>query len=121
MMAETRSQVQRGDIFSVDFEPVRGSEQGKVRPALVIQNDVGNRFSPTVIVAAITSGSHARFDVNVAISPPEGGLTNDSIILLNQIRTVDRSRLGKYWGRISALTMKQVDEALKVSLGLVRV
>jgi mRNA interferase MazF len=82
---------------------------------------VGNRFSPTVIVAAITSGSHARFDVNVAISPPEGGLTNDSIILLNQIRTVDRSRLGKYWGRISAQTMKQVDEALKVSLGLVRV
>ena len=120
MMAETRPQIQRGDIFSVDFEPVLGSEQGKVRPALVVQNDIGNRFSPTVIVAAITFGSLARFDVNVAVSTPEGGLSNDSIILLNQIRTVDRSRLGKYWGRLSAQTMKRVDEALKISLGLVR-
>jgi mRNA interferase MazF len=121
MTAETRMSIQRGDVFLVDFEPVRGSEQGKVRPALVIQNDIGNRFSPTVIVAAITSGSHVRFDVNVAVAPPEGGLTNDSIILLNQIRTIDRSRLGRYWGRVSAQTMKQVDEALRISLGLVRV
>ena len=82
--------------------------------------DIGNRFSPTVIVAAITSGSHVRFDVNVAVAPPEGGLSNDSLILLNQIRTIDRSCLGRYWGRLSAQTMKQVDDALRISLGLVR-
>ncbi len=111
--------IRRGDIFTVDLEPVRGSEQGKVRPALVIQNDVGNQYSPTVIVAAITTGSHTQFDVNVLIKAPEGGLTNDSLILLNQIRTVDKARLGRHWGRVSAQTMEQVDEAIKISLGLV--
>ncbi|GIK71944.1 MAG: mRNA interferase [Chloroflexota bacterium] len=111
--------IRRGDIFTVDLEPVRGSEQGKVRPALVIQNDIGNRYSPTVIVAAITSGSRVHFDVNVPIKAPEGGLTNDSVVLLNQIRTVDKSRLGRYWGRVSAQTMEQVDEAIKISLGLI--
>jgi mRNA interferase MazF len=114
-------QIQRGDIYTVDLEPVRGSEQGKVRPALVIQNDVGNRYSPTIIVAAITSGGHARFDVNVAVNAPEGGLANDSLILLNQIRTVEKSRLGRYWGRVSPQTMAVVDEAIKISLGLVPV
>ena len=118
MMAQT---VRRGDIFTVDLEPMGGSEQGKVRPALVVQNDVGNRFSPTVIVAAITSGSHTNFDVNVLVKAPEGGLTNDSLILLNQIRTVDRSRLGRYWGRVSPQTMAQVDEAIRISLGLVTI
>ncbi len=114
-------QIRRGDIYTVDLEPVRGSEQGKVRPALVIQNDVGNRYSPTVIVAAITSGGHSRFDVNVVVKAPEGGLANDSLILLNQIRTVDKSRLGRYWGRVSPQTMAAVDEAIKISLGLVPV
>ena len=113
--------IQRGDIFTVDLEPVRGSEQRKVRPALVIQNNIGNRYSPTVIVAAITSGGHARFDVNVLVKAPEGGLADDSLILLNQIRMVDKTRLGRYWGRISAQTLDQVDEALKISLGLVPV
>jgi mRNA interferase MazF len=111
--------IRRGDIFTVDLEPVRGSEQGKVRPALVIQNDIGNRYSPVVIVAAITSGGNAQFDVNVPIKAPEGGLINDSLILLNQIRTVDKTRLGRYWGHISAQAMEQVDEAIKISLGLV--
>jgi mRNA interferase MazF len=111
--------IRRGDIFTVDLEPVRGSEQGKVRPALIIQNDIGNQYSPTVIVAAITSGERVRFDVNVAVKSPEGGLTKDSIVLLNQIRTIDRSRLSRYWGRLGANTMDQVDEALKISLGLV--
>jgi mRNA interferase MazF len=111
--------IRRGDIFTVDLEPVRGSEQGKVRPALIIQNDIGNQYSPTVIVAAITSGERVRFDVNVAVKSPEGGLTKDSIVLLNQIRTIDRSRLNRYWGRLGANTMDQVDEALKISLGLV--
>jgi len=111
----------RGDIFTVDLEPVRGSEQGKARPALVIQNDIGNRFSPTIIIAPITTGDHAKFDVNVEIKAPEGGLANNFIILLNQIRTIDRSRLGRYWGRVGSETMLKVDEAIKISLGLVRV
>lgn len=121
MTAQTQTQILRGDIFSVDFEPVCGSEQGKVRPALVIQNDIGNRYSPTIIVAAITTGNYSRFDVNVVIKAPEGGLANDSIILLNQIRTIDRTRLSRYWGRVSPQTMEQVDEAIKISLGLVPV
>ena len=114
-------QYQRGDIFTVDFEPVRGHEQGKVRPALVIQNNVGNQYSPTIIVAAITSGQRARYDVNVVIKAPEGGLVRDSLVLLNQIRTVDKSRLGRYWGHISEESMACVDEALRVSLGLVSI
>ncbi len=121
MTAQTHSQILRGDIVSVDFEPVRGSEQGKVRPALVIQNDIGNRYSPTIIVAAITSGNQSRFDVNVLLKAPEGGLANDSIVLLNQIRTIDRARLGRRWGRVSPQIMAQVDEAIKISLGLVPV
>lgn len=119
MTVQTRSQILRGDIFSVDFEPIRGAEQGKVRPALVIQNDIGNRYSPTIIVAAITTGNYSRFDVNVVIHAPEGGLANDSIVLLNQIRTIDRTRFGRHWGRVSPQTMAQVDEAIKISLGLV--
>ena len=113
--------IRRGDIFTVDLEPVRGSEQGKVRPALVIQNDVGNQYSPTVIVAAITTGSHTQFDVNVLIKAPEGGLRNDSLVLLNQIRTVDKTRLSRHWGRLSAQTMERGDEAIKISLGLVAI
>ena len=98
---------------------MRGSEQGKVRPALVIQNDVGNQYSLTIIVAALTSGKHTHFDVNVIVNAPEGGLINDSIVLLNQIRTIDRVRLSRYWGRLSPQTMAAVDEAIKISLGLV--
>ena len=110
--------IRRGDIFSVDFEPVRGSEQGKVRPALVIQNNIGNQHSPTIIVAPLTSGDNAKFRVNVAVKSPEGGLTNNSIILLNQIRTTDRTRFSRYWGQVTPQTMKKVDEAIKISLGL---
>lgn len=113
--------IRRGDIFTVDFEPARGSEQGKRRPALVIQNDVGNRFSPTTIVAAITSGENDRFPVNVDIKAPEGGLGSHSVVLLNQILTIDTARLGRYWGRVSLSTMARVDEAIKISLGLVSV
>ncbi len=112
--------IKRGDIFTVDLEPVRGSEQGKMRPALVIQNDIGNRYSPVIIVAAITTGEYTEFDVNVAVKAPEGGLSNNSIILLNQIRTVDKSRFGRYWGRLNPETMKKVDKALKISLGLTK-
>jgi mRNA interferase MazF len=111
--------VRRGDVFTVNLEPVRGSEQGKKRPAVVVQNDIGNRYSPTTIVAPITTGDIARFDVNVAVKTPEGGLTQDSLVLLNQVRVVDKSRLGRYWGRLSPQTMALVDEALRISLGLV--
>lgn len=111
--------IRRGDIFTIDLEPVRGAEQGKARPALVIQNDIGNQYSPTVIVATLTSGNQLQYDLNVLVKAPEGGLKNDSLILLNQIRTVDKIRLGRYWGRVSAQTMAQVDDAIKISLGLV--
>lgn len=114
-------QCRRGEIFTVDLEPVRGHEQGKVRPAVVIQNDIGNQYSPTTIVAAITSGERTRYDVNVEIKAPEGGLARDSLVLLNQIRTVDKSRLGRYWGRLSEESIARVDEALKISLGLVSI
>lgn len=113
--------VRRGDIFSVDLEPVRGSEQGKLRPALIIQNDIGNLYSPTTIVAPLTTGNLARYDVNVEVKSPEGGLTQDSLVLLNQIRVVDKSRLGRYWGRLSPGTMSKVDHAIRVSLGLVTI
>lgn len=111
--------VRRGDVFSVDFEPARGSEQGKVRLALIIQNDFGNRSGRTVIVAAITTGEKARFRVNVEVKAPEGGLRSNSLVLLHQLLTVDKSRLGHYWGHFSASTMRKVDEAIKISLGLV--
>ncbi len=112
-------QIRRGDIFTVDFEPSRGSEQGKRRPALVIQNDTGNRYSPTTIVVAITTGNLAKYPTNVAIKVPEGGLKNNSIILFNQILTVDKSRLGRYWGNVTLQTIRKVDKAIQISLGLI--
>jgi mRNA interferase MazF len=108
----------RGDIWTVNLEPAVGSEQGKARPALIIQNDIGNRYSPMLIVAAITTGENASYDVQVEIKAPEGGLHHNSLVLLNQIRTVDKQRLGRFWGRLSPQTMRQVDEAVKISLGL---
>lgn len=113
--------VRRGDVFSVNFEPARGTEQGKVRPALIIQNDFGNKSGRAVIVAAITTGEKAHFRVNVEVKAPEGGLRNNSLVLLHQLLTVDKSRLGHYWGHLSPSTMRKVDEAIKISLGLVPV
>ena len=115
----TQRRFKRGEIWTVDLEPVVGSEQGKARPALIIQNDIGNLYSPVLIVAAITSGENARYDVQVQVRAPEGGLHHNSIVLLNQIRTIDKRRVGRYWGRLSAGTMQRVDEAIKISLGLV--
>lgn len=82
-------------------------------------NDVGNQFSPTVIVAPLTTGRYVRFNVNIAVEAPEGGLTSDSLVLLNQIRLVDKSRILRYWGSLSPSTMRKVDEAIKISLGLI--
>ena len=117
----TPPQFRRGEIWTVDLEPVVGSEQGKARPALIIQNDIGNLYSPVLIVAAITSGEKARYDVQVEVKAPEGGLHHNSLVLLNQIRTVDKRRVGRFWGHLSTQTMQRVDEAIKISLGLVPV
>ncbi len=115
----TQRHFRRGDIWTVDLEPAVGSEQGKARPALIIQNDIGNQYSPVLIVAAITSGERARYDVQVEVKATDGGLHHDSLVLLNQIRTIDKRRVGRYCGRLSTETMQQVDEAIKISLGLV--
>jgi len=115
----TLQRFRRGEIWTVDLEPVVGSEQGKARPALIIQNDIGNHYSPVLIVAALTSGENARYDVQVKVRAPEGGLHHNSLVLLNQIRTIDKRRVGRRWGRLSPRTMQQVDEAIKISLGLV--
>ena len=115
----TQRRFRRGEIWTVDLEPVVGSEQGKARPALIIQNDIGNQYSPVLIVAALTSGESARYDVQVEVKAPEGGLPHNSLVLLNQIRTIDKRRVGRFWGRLSTPTMQRVDEAIKISLGLV--
>ena len=95
------------------------SEKGKTRPALVIQNEIGNRNSPVLTVAALTPGDRARFDVQVEVKTPEAGLRRDSLVLLNQIRTVDKRQPGRCWGRLSPQTMAQVDRAIEISMGLV--
>ncbi len=112
--------VKRGDIFYADLSPVVGSEQGGVRPILVIQNDIGNKFSPTVIVAAITSQiNKAKLPTHIEIMADDYGLSKDSVILLEQIRTVDKRRLRERLGRLDEESMAKVNEALTVSLGLI--
>ena len=115
--AEDR-RIRRGDVYAVNFDPARGSEISKSRPAIVIQNDLGNQFGRTVIVAAISTGETARFRVNVEVKAPEGGLRNNSLIYLHQILTVDKLRLGRHLGRLSQRTMAKVDEAIRISLGV---
>ncbi len=113
-----KREIKRGDVVVVDLEPAKGSEQSKVRPCVVIQNDIGNQYSPVTIIACITSGEKATFDTEVAIKSPEGGLKNNSIVLLNQIRTIDKSRIIDYLGTLHTDTMLLIDEALEISLGL---
>jgi len=108
----------RGDIYYADLNPVVGSEQGgDIRPVLVIQNDVGNKFSPTVIVAAITNSKKTELPIHVTIKNAEY-LKKDSIVLLEQIRTIDRSRLREYIGCLDNRNMIKVDKALAISVGL---
>jgi len=108
----------RGSVFLVNLNPTLGSEIRKTRPAVILQNDIGNQYSSTTIVAPITSGEEAIFPVEVAVQPPEGGLANPSLILLSQIRTIDKRRLVKKLGELSADTMARVDRAALISLGL---
>ncbi len=112
--------VKKGDIFFADLSPVIGSEQGGVRPVIVIQNDVGNKYSPTVIVAAITSQiNKAKMPTHVEIRAGEHGLNKDSVILLEQLRTVDKRRLKERIGRMDTDAMEKVNEALVISLGII--
>ncbi len=111
--------VKRGDIFYADLSPVIGSEQGGVRPVLVVQNDVGNRYSPTVIVAAVTSQiNKAKLPTHIEISGVEYGLSKDSVILLEQIRTIDKKRLKEKIGRLNDDVMDSVDYGMKISFGI---
>lgn len=111
--------VKRGDIFYADLSPVVGSEQGGIRPVLVVQNDIGNKFSPTVIISAITSQiNKAKLPTHIEITADAFGLSKDSVILLEQIRTIDKKRLRERIGRLDEEQMGKVDEALSVSFGL---
>ncbi len=111
--------VRRGDIYYADLSPVVGSEQGGVRPVLIVQNDIGNRFSPTVIAAAITSQrAKAKLPTHIMLNADKTGLARDSIVLLEQIRTIDKHRLKERMGRLDNRAMSEVDQALSISFGL---
>ena len=111
--------VKRGEIYYADLSPVVGSEQGGIRPVLIVQNDVGNKYSPTVIAAAITS---QRFKTNlpthIQVNANECGLSKDSIVLLEQVRTIDKRRLKERMGNLDTADMDRIDKALSVSLGI---
>lgn len=114
--------VRRGDIFFADLSPVVGSEQGGTRPVLILQNDIGNQYSPTTIVAAITSQiDKAKFPAHVEVKAGEGGLERDSVILLEQIRTIDKSRLMEKVATLNEEMMKKVSQAVEISLGLIEI
>lgn len=111
--------VKRGDIYFADLSPVVGSEQGGVRPVLIVQNDVGNKFSPTVIAAAITSQrDKAQLPTHIQLSSQSCGLQKDSVVLLEQVRTIDKRRLKEKMGRIDETAMSDIDRALSISFGL---
>jgi len=113
------SGVKRGDIYYADLSPVIGSEQGGMRPVLIIQNDTGNRHSPTVIAAAITSQTgKAKLPTHIELEGRSFGLTKDSVVLLEQIRTIDKTRLRERMGRLDSELMTKVDSAIAVSFGL---
>ena len=113
------NQIKRGDIYYADLSPVVGSEQGGIRPVLIVQNNVGNRYSPTVIAAAITSQvNKAKMPTHIELGARSFGLTKDSIVLTEQIRTLDKKRLREKMGTLDEAHMQSVDEALAVSFGL---
>lgn len=118
MRTETR-RIKRGDIYYADLNPVVGSEQGGMRPIAVLQNNVGNRHCPTVIVAAITAQTEKPvIPTHVEVSCMGSGLTAPSLVLAEQLRTIDKARLGRYLGSLDEATMNRIDEALKISVGL---
>ena len=113
-----RKAIRRGDLFYADLNPVVGSEQGGIRPVLIIQNDVGNHFSPTIVAAAITSRKATSSLPTHILLENVSGLAPTSLLLLEQLRTIDRKRLRGYIGRISKEKMQEVDTALAISIGL---
>lgn len=118
-MAGTDIIVRRGDIFFADLSPVVGSEQGGVRPVLILQNDIGNRYSPTTIVCAVTSQIFkARLPIHIDVKAEESRLDRDSVILLEQIRTVDKRRLKERIAHLGPEVMARVNAAISISLGL---
>jgi len=110
--------IKRGDIYWVDWNPGRGNEQSGMRPALVIQNDIGNKYSPTTIVAALTTATEKQYPFLVKVTAKESGLPKDSTINLAVILTIDKTRLTRKCGALSDDKMSQVNEAIKASLGL---
>jgi len=111
--------IRRGDIFYADLSPVIGSEQGGVRPVLIVQNDVGNKYSPTVIAAAITSQvNKSRLPTHIPITSNNIGLQKDSVVLLEQIRTIDKKRLKEKMGHLDDEIMNKINEAISISFGL---
>ena len=113
--------IRRGEIYYADLSPVVGSEQGGIRPVLIVQNDVGNKYSPTVIAAAITSQhENARLPTHIELSTQSSGLQKNSIVLLEQIRTIDKKRLKEKMGKLDSSSMNRIDNALTVSFGLGR-
>ena len=111
--------VKRGDIYYADLSPVVGSEQGGIRPVLIVQNDLGNRYSPTVIAAAITSQKDkSRLPTHISVRSHDCGLSRDSVVLLEQVRTIDKRRLRERMGRVDAALMARIDAAIAVSFGL---
>lgn len=112
--------MKRGDIYRADLDPVVGSEQGGVRPVVIIQNDIGNQHSPTVIVAAVTTRrKKPELPVHVLIWPEESGLPQPSVVLTEQVRTLEKTRLTQYLGTLNADAMRRIDQALLRSLGTV--
>lgn len=112
--------IKRGDIFYADLSPVIGSEQGGIRPVLIVQNDIGNKYSPTVIASAITSQiNKAKLPTHIELSAKDYGLPRDSVILLEQIRTIDKKRLREKIGHLDDELMEKVNDAITVSFGLV--
>ena len=113
------AKVKRGDVFYAELDPVIGSEQGGVRPVLIVQNDVGNQHSPTTIVAAITGQlSKAKLPTHVDLAGRENGLAKNSVVLVEQVRTIDKTRLKEYICTLDKQIMEQVDQALLISMGL---
>jgi len=111
--------IKRGDIYYADLSPVIGSEQGGLRPVLIVQNDIGNKYSPTVIAAAITSRvGKTKLPTHIDIIGTNAGLAKDSVILLEQIRTIDKQRLKEKMGHLDDVTMSHVNDAIGVSFGL---
>ena len=111
--------VKRGEIYYADLSPVVGSEQGGIRPVLIVQNDVGNKHSPTVIAAAITSKKEkSQLPTHISVSAQSCGLSKDSVVLLEQVRTLDKRRLKERMGELDSSSMAQVNNALQVSFGL---